>query len=267
MIAYQDILEKIESTIIRAGSANRPAGEIRSNLDAFKTRETYQFTDADYYWLLVCVVFYSGFRAATVNAKLDVIRRHFPNYETVASFDEIMADDIIDEHEMTQNRRKVQTHIENARVFKAIINEFGSFQAYIDSFSPLESFENLILLKEEIEYRFKGLGKITAFHFMMDIGLPVLKPDRVICRIFKRLGLIESEEQVFKTVILGRRFAEETGLPIRYIDIAFLVYGQVKSLEFGLSSGICLTNPLCSVCGITEYCRYYADHISQYKVE
>ena len=29
---------------------------------------------------------------------------------------------------------------------------------------------------------------------MTDIGLPVLKPDRVISRIFERIGLIESEE-------------------------------------------------------------------------
>ncbi|WP_094226858.1 hypothetical protein [Methanolobus psychrotolerans] len=64
---------------------------------------------------------------------------------------------------------------------------------------------------------------------MTEIGLPVLKPDRVITRIFKRIGLIESEDQLLKTVIHGRKFSQETGLPIRYIDIIFAIYGQMVS--------------------------------------
>jgi len=118
-----------------------------------------------------------------------------------------------------------------------------------------------MLLKEELEYRFAGLGPITTYHVLTDIGLRVIKPDRVICRIFKRLGLIESEEQLLKTVIQGRKFADATGLPIRYIDIVFVSYGQVQSQEFGLSRGICLEkNPLCSACGATAHCRYFAKH-------
>ncbi len=91
---------------------------------------------------------------------------------------------------------------------------------------------------------------------MTDIGLPVLKPDRVMCRIFKRLGLLENENQLLKTVIQGRKFAEATDLPIRYIDIVFVAYGQVKSEELGLIEGICLKNPRCYECSIQEYCEF-----------
>ncbi len=86
---------------------------------------------------------------------------------------------------MIRNKRKVEACIKNAVAFKSIVSEHGSFQTYIDSFSPTASFENLMLLKEELEYRFAGLGRITTYHVMTDIGLPVLKPDRVICRIFQ----------------------------------------------------------------------------------
>ena len=165
-----------------------------------------------------------------------------------------------------RNRRKVEACVRNAQVFKNIVSEYGSFQAYIDSFAPAASFENLMLLKEELEYRFERLGRITTYHVLTDIGLPVLKPDRVICRIFQRLGLIESGEQLLKAVIQGRKFAQATGYPIRYIDIVFVAYGQVESQEFGLSSGICLEqNPLCSVCGVTDYCNYYAQNIIRSK--
>jgi DNA-3-methyladenine glycosylase I len=114
-------------------------------------------------------------------------------------------------------------------------------------------------LKEELEYKFHGIGRITTYHVLTDIGLPVLKPDRVISRIFKRLGIIENSDQLLKTIIQGRKFVEITGLPIRYIDIIFVSYGQAKSVALGLDRGICLEkNPLCEVCEVVEYCRYYA---------
>lgn len=199
-----------------------------------------------------------------VAAKLDLIRQYFSNYETVAGYDKSKADAILSDTEMIRNRRKVQACIESAKVFKSIVSEHGSFQAYIDSFSPTASFENLMLLKEELEYRFKGLGRITTYHVLMDIGLPVIKPDRVICRIFQRLGLIESDKQLLKTVIQGRKFAQATGHPIRYIDIVFVAYGQVKSQEYGLANGICLEqSPLCSICGVTDYCKYFAQNVTR----
>lgn len=260
---YKAIFEKVESTLISVGSVNLPADKICANLDEFKHLEGKSFFDAEYYWILVCVVFYAGFRAATVNARLNSIRQYFSDYKTAAEYDEHKADDILNAPGMIRNRRKVQACIENARVFKSIVTEHGSFQSYIDSFSPTASFENLMLLKEELAYRFKGLGKITTYHYLTDIGLPVLKPDRVICRIFQRLGLIESDKQLLKTVIQGRKFTQATGHPIRYIDIVFVAYGQIKSQEFGLASGICLKqNPLCSICGVTDYCNYFAQNIS-----
>lgn len=95
-------------------------------------------------------------------------------------------------------------------------------------------------LRDELESIFYGLGKVTSFHFLIDIGKPVLKPDRVICRVFERLGLIENREQLLEAVLQGRKFAEATGYPIRYIDIVFVAYGQVKSSEYGIDRGICL---------------------------
>jgi DNA-3-methyladenine glycosylase I len=256
---YCAIFNRVESTLIRVGSRNLPADKIHARLGEFKKLEGKTFSDADYYWILVYVVFYSGFKAATVSAKLDAIRHHFPDYRTVADYGEDDIERILTDPKMIRNRRKVQACVENAQTFRRIVLGQGSFQAYITSFSPTTSFENLMLLKEELQHRFSGLGEITTYHVLTDIGLPVLKPDRVICRIFRRLGLIESEKQLLKTVIQGRKFAQATGHPIRYIDIVFVAYGQVQSMGLGLERGICLAeNPACSLCGVKGYCQYYA---------
>jgi DNA-3-methyladenine glycosylase I len=261
---YKAIFDKVESTLISVGSRNLPTETIRAKLDEFKHLEGRTFSDAEYYWILVYVVFYAGFKAAIVGAKLDLIRKYFPDYETVAGYENNKIGEILSDAEMIKSRRKVQACAENARTFKGIVGEYSSFRAYIDSFAPTASFENLMLLKEELEYRFGGLGRVTTYHFLTDIGLPVLKPDRVMCRIFQRLGLVESDDQLLKTVIQGRKFAQATGHPIRYIDIIFVAYGQMESKDFGLTSGICLKqNPLCSLCGVKDYCIYYAQNLAQ----
>lgn len=259
---YKAIFDGVESTLFAVGSRNLPPDQIQNSLDPFKKVGQNAFADNDYYQILVAIIFYAGFRAATVTSKMELIRQYFPDYETVSKYGPEKIAEIGNDSEMIKNKRKIQACVDNAHIFAEIINEYGSFQRFLASFQPTVSFENLMLLKEELEYRFAGLGSITSYHFLTDIGLPVLKPDRVISRIFKRLGLIEDEKQLLKMVIQGRKFAEVTGHPIRYIDIVFVLYGQMSAREVGLEKGICLeANPNCSICGVQNYCDYYVQNV------
>jgi DNA-3-methyladenine glycosylase I len=91
------------------------------------------------------------------------------------------------------------------------------------------------------------------------LGINVLKPDRVICRIFSRLGLTNDESDIVHAVDIGRKIALATGYPIRYVDLIFVKYGQMgKDEYFGLEDGICVKkNPKCQKCGVSNYCEYY----------
>lgn len=259
---YQVSFERLEESLLAEGEKNLPRENIQKALDWYKDFENQTYSDDEYFSKLVEVIFYSGFRAATVTSKLDIIHGHFPDNNAVANYGGEEIEAILADEKMIRNHRKIRACVQNAKVFETLISEYGSFQAYIGSFDATISFENLIFLKEELDYRFSRLGKITAYHYLTDIGFPVLKPDQVICRIFKRLGLIEDEKQLLKTIIQGRRFAEATKQPIRYIDIVFVAYGQVKSSEFGIEKGICLEKkPQCELCGIKEFCDYYKEEI------
>lgn len=256
---YKAIFEGVESALLRVGSRRLPLDKIRSYLETFKHLEGKPFTDGEYYQVLVRVIFYSGFRAATVTAKLPVIQAHFRSYESVAQYgsDEIHA--VLKDPQMIKNRRKINACVENARTFKNIVREHGSFQEYIESFAPAKSDDNLIRLRRELQQRFHGLGGITTYHFLTDIGLPVLKPDRVVSRIFTRLGLVQSGAKPEAVVEEGSKFTQVTGHPIRYIDIVFASYGQLRSEGVGLERGICLEqNPSCPLCGVTKFCDYHA---------
>ncbi len=153
---------------------------------------------------------------------------------------------------MIKNSNKVAAAISNAKSLQSIIKKHGSVHTYIERYAPTASLENLLLLKEDLQHHFAYLGGITVYHFLTDIGLNVLKPDRVVTRIFQLLGLIEHTDQLLKTIIQGRKFAAATNHSIRYIDILFVTYGAKGD------QGICLkVNPKCHLYGLTSYCHFY----------
>ncbi len=249
-INYSDIFLTAEKSLKKQSGLSDKAFA-----DRFSTFRNWTFrkrTDDECFQIIKQIIFYSGFKAKTVTNKLDIINEHLPDYKTVSLFNDNTTASILADKKMIKNKSKILATINNAKTIKSIVKQHGSFQSYIDSFDPTVSFENLMLFKEELQYRFDYLGEITVYHFLMDIGLDVMKPDRVLVRIFKRLGLIENEKQFLKTVIQARKFAAATKYSIRYIDIIFVTYGQQGE------DAICLEqNPKCKVCGLTKYCNYF----------
>jgi DNA-3-methyladenine glycosylase I len=211
---------------------------------------------------MVQVIFYSGFRAETVSEKLPAIREHFPGIQSVAAYSEIKIKDILQDDRIVRNRKTVMSCVENAREFLRLIDHHGSFQKYIDSFSPKLSKSSLERLRLDLQERFQGIGPVTSLHFMTDIGLPVVKPDRVLHRIFYRLGLIDHKNDLDGVIEEGLKFSRATGHPFRYIDVIFVLHGQVQSLGFGIERGVCLKNdPACGECVLFRFCQYPEKHL------
>ncbi len=255
-IEFKQIFLLAESSLIKQSMLSEL--DFQKQYGVFKNFKKKNRSDNDFFQLLVMIIFYSGFKAAIVEKKEKIILGHFPDYKNVSIYSDADFEKIFSDSNMIKNERKIKSCIKNAKVFDKIVNQYGSFQNYIDSFDAQSSFENLIFLKEELEFRFDYLGGVTVYHFLTDIGFNVLKPDRVILRIFKRLGLIENEKQLLKAIVLGQLFSKHTEIPIRYIDIIFVKYGQQgESEKFGLKNGICLEKePNCKVCGLINYCKY-----------
>lgn len=247
---YSQIFFKIEGTL-RKQSTNFSHFE-----DFKKISNTSLPTDDDVFKTIVGIVFFSGMRAATVRDKLPAIYGYLGEHNKAIYLDpeKMLMDDRV-----IHNKKKIQGCIANAKEFEKIINQYGSFSNYLRSFGNLDDLKILDIIKSDFEKRFAYIGKITAYHLMTELGLNVLKPDRVICRIFQRLGFIQDKDDLTGAVEVGRKIAEATNQPIRYVDIIFVKYGQQGTEEgFGLKvGGICLDNPKCDQCSITHYCNYY----------
>jgi DNA-3-methyladenine glycosylase I len=256
---FKQLFDAIESTLVDVGTESG-VPNMRTQLDWYKGLTEQRLEDADYYDLIVEITFYSGFKAVTVDAKLQTIRAWFPNYITVARYGSEQVGKMSADPLMIKHEKKLWACIKNARTFRDIVTTHGSFRAFVDSFAPKASFKNLMMLRYVLITKFAFLGGTTSLHFLMEIGLPVLKPDIVVTRIFHRLGFIEdesvSEARRFQCVEIGQKFVEATGYPIRYIDIVFVAYGQMSGAA-SIQQGICLkTNPRCHVCAVRDFCSY-----------
>jgi DNA-3-methyladenine glycosylase I len=262
-IDYQTIFSNIESSLLRMAEHNGSGKMLRQDLEWSKAVATTTLSDANYFQILIHIIFYAGFRGETVTNKLPVIDHWFPDYATVARYGTDELSKMLADEGMIKHQGKISACIENARTFETIVQRHQSFQLYVDSFNPRRSWGDLVRLRDNLRSRFQYFGNITVYHFLTDIGMRVLKPDRVVMRIFHRLGLIDgdkpTEVNLLECVHQGVKFSDVTGQPIRYIDLVFVYYGQVRSAAGGCAQGICLEErPQCNVCGVTSYCRYFS---------
>ena len=250
-----DIFTAVQTTLIERSQFSLE--EFNHEFDELKHFEGRQLCDDDYYEILVKVIFYSGFRAATVDKYMPSIMRRFPDYKTVMGYGKEAFNEIANADDMIKNTRKINACIDNAERFDKIVKEHGSFESYINLFAPGENDGNLFRFKKALE-KFDFIGPVTAYHFMKDIGLNVIKPDIVLMRIFKRLGFIKNPNNLWGAVKIGRQFREATNLPIQYIDFVFVLYGQLNIPKFEC---ICSEKkPNCGLCGVSEFCRYFWYH-------
>lgn len=144
--------------------------------------------DRKHFEYLSMEVMQCGLNWTMMLKKREIFRKCFDDFDfhRIAEYTEQDADRIMGEEGMIRSRRKIEAIVGNARAFLRIIEEFGSFDKYIWSFS---NYESLVYLKHqngqpeasnELSDRiskdlrkrgFKYLGSITVFSHLQACGI------------------------------------------------------------------------------------------------
>ena len=145
----------------------------------------------------------AGLSWITILKKRDAYRLAFSNFEpeSVAAFDEAKVLELMGNAGIVRNRLKITAAITNARAFMQVREEFGSFDAYIWSFTAGKTLQNcrssladLPVCTDESERMsrdlkkrgFKFVGSTICYAFMQAIGM--VNDHTVDC--FRRLELV-----------------------------------------------------------------------------
>jgi 3-methyladenine DNA glycosylase Tag len=120
--------------------------------------------DAGYLEILAQAVFQAGFSWEVVRNKWPNFQRAFEDFDVdkVAHYDADDVDRLLADEGIVRNGRKIEAVIDNARIMRDLIEEHGSFHAYLRSLDDL-TYEQR---SKRLSRQFKWLGRTGVFFFL-----------------------------------------------------------------------------------------------------
>lgn len=143
---YFDIVSAIEKRLWKIKTSELSAKDFQTNLDEFKRfndKDSYSnFDDDKFFWILTYVMFLnSGLNASGIEKKLPIMRKNLYGYEKMADMVDSEIAGIIS---LIGYKKSVMRVSENALKYSKIIDEFGSFQYYLESMGIKDGSSSII---------------------------------------------------------------------------------------------------------------------------
>ena len=144
-----------------------------------------KYDDKELFELLILESFQAGLSWITVLKKREDFRIAFDNFDVkkVASYDENKVNELLNNEKIIRSRGKINSAINNAKIFIEIQKEFGSFSDYIWGFTNNQVVKNTsdvlpvsTLLSDKISKDLKKrgmkyVGTIIIYSYLQAIGV------------------------------------------------------------------------------------------------
>lgn len=139
--------------------------------------------DKELFELLILESFQAGLSWECVLNKRDNFRKAYDNFdiEKVINYDENKIEELLSNSGIIRNKLKVKASINNAKIFKSIQIEFGSFDKYIwsftnekiidEDFNVTRSELSDIISKDLVKRGMKFVGTTIIYSFLQAIGI------------------------------------------------------------------------------------------------
>ena len=124
--------------------------------------------DNGYFEELTRAIFQAGFSWRVIRDKWPNFQAAFDGFEIerVAGYGEPDVERLVSDPGIVRNRRKIEATVQNARTMWDLIQEHGSFYAYLRSLDDLEYAGR----RSELSRRFKNLGPTGVFTFLWSVA-------------------------------------------------------------------------------------------------
>ena len=140
------------------------------------------FCDHYLFEMLILESFQAGLSWECVLNKRDAFRSAYDNFdiEKVINYDDKKIASLMENHNIIRNKLKIKASVNNAIIFKKIVNEFGCFKNYLNLFydgktiyendkvsSPLSDAISYDLQKRGMKF----VGSIIIYSYLQAIGI------------------------------------------------------------------------------------------------
>ena len=132
--------------------------------------------------MLLLEIFQAGLSWECVLNKREAFRKAFDGFDPkkIALYQEDKIGDLLSDPGIIRNRRKILAAVENARVFLKIQEEFGSFRAYLETFTQGKRFREIGKSSSPLSDRLSGdlkkrgarfAGSTVLYAYLQAIGV------------------------------------------------------------------------------------------------
>lgn len=140
------------------------------------------FDDKYLFEMLILESFQAGLSWECVLNKRDSFRQAYDNFDLrkVCNYDEKKKQELISNAEIIRNKLKVNASVNNAKIFRDIKNEFGTFYNYLKTFTNGETYYEVGLTSSELSDKIskdlkkrgmKFVGTTIIYSYLQAIGI------------------------------------------------------------------------------------------------
>lgn len=140
------------------------------------------FDDKYLFEMLILESFQAGLSWECVLNKRDSFRQAYDNFdlEKVCNYDEKKKQELISNAEIIRNKLKVNASVNNAKIFRDIKNEFGTFYNYLKTFTNGETYYEVGLTSSELSDKIskdlkkrgmKFVGTMIIYSYLQAVGI------------------------------------------------------------------------------------------------
>ncbi len=144
-----------------------------------------KYDDHELFELLVLESFQAGLSWITVLKKREAFRKAYDNFELekVINYDSQKVEELLTNKDIIRSRNKIESSINNAKIFKKIQEEFGSFSNYIWGFTDNKIIKNTTgeqiistplsdKISKDLKKRgMKYVGTVIIYSFLQAAGI------------------------------------------------------------------------------------------------
>lgn len=141
-----------------------------------------KYDDDILFEMLILEMFQSGLSWITILKKREAFRKAFDDFdiEKIMEYDECKVSELLENEGIIRNRLKIDATINNARIFREIQNEYGSFSAYIWSYTDGKIIKAEYKTKSDLSEKIskdlkkkcmKFVGPTIIYSYLESIGI------------------------------------------------------------------------------------------------
>ena len=212
-------------------------------LHHYQTTSISEMSEDRIYQEICWIVYSSGFKNEIIQKYWPKITEAYFNFEIKKIIEEYpdleSGATIICKKSNFKNLNKAKWCLYNANRVSHMnenLNDSGlkAVLKTITKMDVLEIYEILPDLRRQLGL--KGIGPVTIFHLLKNVGVDIFKPDIHVSRILDHIGFFKEIKSYREVYCILKQISDEMQIEVSSLDTALFVYGKnnenLKSLDY-----------------------------------